>query len=713
MKRLYGVISDQATASEFLNKLYEAGLDDGETKSNFASPIKMISSYTYLTELGNSARAEALNRLHSEGVIQEALSGEAEARVFTDLTKGVVQLPDGAEVAKFADNLYLGVIPPGVEYSWYSTHLVRIMIFQFYTEEVETEGGTETVQHMNEFMLGSNNSNALAPHVAYELTTVYSGDVLVKLAWCAEGCPSTEEALKNVFSALTINKYVVKVENAGHDGAQVIMAQNGGGHSDIVFGAGGPVGGFLLHTMKKEVNGSRHAITIFNGDATPLYTWSAGSKPWDELDSTKNYPVNVAANVNVSRGRIISSDTYGTGSNPGPLITMSALAPICTPAIDDIADTAKWMPQGPHDYSYFDNSGHIVMTKGNSPNTVFFADHGLYLYDGELSDKWSTDGLEVPDIAPSDMVNIKRPEPSSWLPYASRFYAIFDSKDGLSSNCWYNTVEGGDDYDMRFVGTPTINSDGSARFENSPYATNSAWVPAKFGWGTAYNASIVIAVIKFNNLAPWGDPNHDAPRYGFIAHLLSYVVSSEQRSLLNSGEECVGVHHWAWPSGPIRIANESGSWYHWHSGSQMLSADLNNLNDRYMIIISPSGESNTTDFLLYKINSDGTYSLVASASDIYYNIQQTIDCRFYLGSYDGRDTSWRTQPAQVLRPYENAATTWNDGYKQFGAPRASIDCSFLALADSQEKSWKYFEWGYPSGSKTEILNAIAQRYKGG
>lgn len=703
MKRLYGVISDQATASEFLNKLYEAGLDDGETKSNFASPIKMISSYTYLTELGNPARAEALNRLHSEGVIQEALSGEAEARVFTDLTKGVVQLPDGAEVAKFADNLYLGVIPPGIEYSWYSTHLVRIMIFQFYTEEVENDGVTETVQRMNEFMLGSNNSNALAPHVAYELTTVYSGDVLVKLAWCAEGCPSTEVALKNVFSALTINKYVVKVENAGHDGAQVIMTQNGGGHSDIVFGAGGPVGGFLLHTMKKETNGSRHAITIFNGDATPLYTWSAGSKPWDELDSTKNYPVNVAANGNISRGRIISSDTYGTGSNPGPLITMSALAPVCTPAIDDIADTAKWMPQGPHDYSYFDNSGHIVMTKGNSPNTVFFADHGLYLYDGEWGDKWSTDGLEVPDIAPSDMVNIKRPEPSSWLPYASRFAAIFDCEDGLSSSAWFNTVDGGDALDMRFIGAPIINSDGSARFINRANNPISGWVPINWGSSAAYNFSFSVEVFKYSYS---GDKRNEwapfvmgaiigSPWWGGSYFATYHTIDGLKLPMGNS----------------FNLGISNGKPVGAEETLRMYDTD----QDRWYIVLQ-GAESNGNGYFINcfdletgaKLSGISTkYSTVSINMEIWQRQQNPpvpVDLRFYIGGYPNNDTTWKSEYVQGQLYASPWYGDWARGNNT--TSELKIDVKFLALADWSSWSIKYG----PSDFVSKVVTEIRRHY---
>ena len=710
MERYYGVIKNKATASEFLNKLYKAS-KVSQSSSNVISPIEMLSNYDYLNGIDDDAQKALFDRLYYKGYYAETRTPGQMDTILSMNTKGRDGLElsldekTDAEVARFSDRLFLVVRPPldpGSDIGW-SRHLTDIRIVHLFPVTVipEVQEGEDppepiTTNHVTEFHLGHSNSNAGAPAVAYEITATKSRDTLVKLAWCPVDAPTTSKELKNIFTQYSIRCYYSKISNS-----TVIMEHDGSGHTDTDFGAGGPIGGFILHRIKTGGYSTyAFGITVFNGDGSPLYTWTNNARPWDEMDSTHTY----AKNVNLGGiGRLISKKTVAEGSEE-TIVKMAALAPIFCPASSEQADSAKWMPQGLCDYSYFDKTGHIYLKKeenmaGSTP--VFFADHGVYLLDGGLDDYRLTD-RSLPESYAINTSVIKRPEAPSWLPGYSRFYAIFDCEDGLSESSWLNTLEDSN-YDMRFVGTPAINSDGSAKFINGPLGGNSAWCPASFGSsGETHQATICIALIRFVNFAVWEESEHTGqPRYEFLPFLLGYIPGDDIKATLASDPP--GISHYGLGQASQLGWGVNSNHYNYSDYSQgfQLRGSITE-GAWYILVMGPDGHGSNGQTLSL-INSSGQTVLSTGVLGEYLN-NHSFNLRFYLGGYNGSDSSWRSSALQLGRPWVNTARAWASSDINLGAPQLGIDCKFLALADASGNSWRY------SSQNSQWLSAIISHY---
>lgn len=494
MERYYGVITGydpdtsaysttyaKKTANEFLNKLFKASKVAKSGSSTAINPIKILSNYTYLTNNGDSSQNDIINDFYSGGVYAETRTPEGEVAILADKTTGMygANIENSDElsvvaVARFSDRLYLVVrphLPFGDPIDGWVRSICDIRIEHHYPYTVtpepdENEGEDDedppapepvTTDHKTVFHLGSNNSNGNAPAVAYEITTTQSKDTLVKLAWCPADAPSSEKELKNHFTQWDICCYGTKIE--GIAGARTLAVTNSKSHTADDFGAGGPIGGFIIHKMK---NGTyKYGISVFNTDRSPLYTWSDNARPWDEFDSTGETPRNVNHG---GIGRLISKKTISEDSEE-TILKMAVLAPIFCPAANDQADTAKWMPQGLYDYSYFDKTGHIYLKKSDDmadSTPVFFADHGVYLLDGGLGGYQLTD-RSLPESYAINTSVIERPVIPVEMPGSEGMWAYFDCKAGLSESGWLNYR---DTNDMLFTNGPVINSDGSAHFVN-------------------------------------------------------------------------------------------------------------------------------------------------------------------------------------------------------------------------------------------------------
>lgn len=734
MKRYYGVIKDRSTADEFLGNLYLAteGVGGIRQRKGYTAPIKVLSDYSYLEAVKPDAKANLMNRLSESGYIKEAMTNNAEIAILDSLTRNstAANLSDVenektiASIARFAQNLYLVVTPPvengGAFADGWLSHLAGMKILYIYEYETTTnienttideETGettttitteTETHREISNFWLGHNNSNALAPAIAYEITSTYDYEAIVKLAWCPVDGPSTKEELKSVMSAIDICCYSARIRDRS-----VIMEHSGSGHSNEVFGAAGPCGGFILHKTKNHGYG----ITIFNStDRTPLYTWNEESIPYNKMDESREHAI--AVNLG-GLGRIINDDKDDNGDY---IIKMTALAPIFCPAINDFALTAKWMPQGLHDYSYFDKSGHIHLKQSSNEDTVFFADHGVYLFDGPIENFNLSDRMS-PDANPENTVIIKRPKPSSWFTYADRFYAIFDSKDGLSLGSWLNTKNNGEAYDMRYVGTPIINSDGSVRFANNPNSRNSAWCPAVIGSdGNANHGSIMIAVVKFNNLTEWYDPSHtsgNTSRYGLQPYLFGYMHGDDINNSSFNNRYFDGFSQDAYyGSGGYRITDNGGNWDDYASITNYgFYAQLSS-GTWYIMVRSVHPRYSSVWNDIYAITSGepvpkyNDYNKAGSHTSFNNNAFNT---RFLLGGYTGFDTSWKASKLEVSRPWDRgqAYMSW-DSYSQFNPPNISADFKFVALANASGNNWE----NLGAEAKNTIIEEIVNRYFG-
>lgn len=719
MNRYYGVIKDRTTSDEFINKFLEAASLQGRYRDVVRNNV-VLSDYTYLTTMGDASKAQMMQHLADTGYIKEAMSYEGELAVLDSLTRNPESANltgleyQNASIIRFASNLYLIVvrgltaaeIEGGDSYNdptWFNDALTQVKVLHVVPEEVTTtdpetgETTTTTVYRSTVFQLGSDNSNGFAPAVAYEITSTYSGDVLVKLAWCPNECAGTEENLKSVMSALDICTYTADIEGSG-DAAHVVLKNvNGGsGHTAEVFGAGSARGGFLYNIME---NGS-YGLTIFNSDRTPLYTWSADAGAYDAVDSTGAY----ALNVNLGGfGRVISDEKVNESSKEY-VIKMTALAPLFCPATKKKAKYAKWMPQGLHDYSYFDKSGHIRLKGSKSEDSVFFADHGVYLFDGPASN-FSESSRMTPDAMPENLVVIKRPQPSSWLPYSGRFYAIFDCKDGLSRTGWFNTKEGGEAYDMTFVGSPTINADGSARFVNRATNPSSGWVTFPWGADAINHGSFSVVVFKYSysGTRKW----HWAP---FICGDIFDTISKEGCTLENTcsgymlpifGDYNLGVHQGIIGSGEvIRMFNVSQD--HW-----------------YILFNGVNGGSGGLGLYAYDLETGTALSQVNNEYNPFYNFmnwqiqnQQEVPVRFYFGGYPKND-SWKANYYQgqswISSGPDAWASDWSRGNQEGGGDVGylNVDIKFAALADWSGWSLSVTR---PSDALSSIVNKIREHY---
>lgn len=476
MKRYYGVIKDEDTAKKFVNDLYAA-----TSKDDF-SPIKIMSYYD-LTEKARAAQQKALDRLYSIGFVNTIIDSETQEMLIRIASKNTFGLTEDSvdQTAVLADNLAIIVHPPtGGSDASIEEYDANIIIKHTVTKSDDTKVTSTTY-------LRTLNDNTAARGVAYEITSTESGDALVKIASCLPDISVDSKA----FVGLSINAY-----ESGDTALPIVSLSN---HSALNFGTKGSYGGFALHRMKDgdDVFG----ITVFRRDGSPLFTWTPDGESL--LDTNESGQL---ININSPMGRNLG-DVFDEDGQP--VIQMAALAPIFCPASTNISRTAKWMQQSPHDYSYFDGSGHIQV--GRKKNT-FFVDHGVCLFDDVPG---STEGTIIPGIRPTNEAISVRPEIPDEMPYSQHLFAYFDSKAGLSSKGWMNYRD--ENNDMIFSGKPIINSDGSCRFiSRASNPVYGRFTGPMYGWDGANDKYgwVIFAVLKVNRSKP------TPPDQGYIYPLL-------------------------------------------------------------------------------------------------------------------------------------------------------------------------------------------------
>lgn len=718
--RKYGLMKTKASCEEFINKLYEA------MQAVNAKPFKCLSGYTYLNALGDEAEKKTMDSLYKGGIIQEVMSKPEDGSpsqnmvlynrtLYASETVGIKG--DNSAAAALSDDLYIIATPPLEEGTYddgWSDYLPRIEIVAFYNEqqtpeptEQDPEPQPVTVRRRLSLQLGSNNSGLRPGYditgLAYEITPTSSGDTLVKLAWCLPDIAGTEDNLKNAMAAINIFNY-----KATEDDGAITITNSYNSHSDEVFGMSSPCGGFVIHRMKYGT--LAYGITIFNGkDRTPLYTWCDGAGPWDKAEFV-NRSIDGAA-----FGRIITDEKIGDGPNEYRL-KMAALAPIMCASSSNYASTAKWMPQGWHDYSYYDKSGHIylktnvsklVEQASNTP--VFFADHGLYLHDGALGDYNLTD-RGLPDANPENLITINRPDLPDLMPNADRFYAYFDSRDGISESGWANYFDS--EYDMRFVGSPTINADGSVRFVNRASGPAVGWCKALYGatvsGGFRTGSSLMIMVAKFN-LPRWS--SKPSPLY--MPFIAGYIPGDDIKSELEgAGVAHIGINH-----EPSASSDYLATWGYISSSEEDSEfASISN-DSPYIVIMSITDNGNNFFMWVYSINSDGSYTLINNGNlykhrtslQIYLDAKNgNIPMRFYLGGYPVNDASWRSTPLQVGKT-SGGGKGWSeqDIPADYSSHYPTIDCKFLALSDAYCVNWQ----ANGAWNQSAVLSYLANTFK--
>lgn len=727
--RKYGLIKNKAGCEGFLNKLYEAAQSVG------SYPFKYLSGYAYLNAAGSDAEQKAMSALYKGGIVQEVMSDNGQNMVMYNRTMYASETSgfkaDNSASAALTDDLYIIVSRPldtseggpdeGETYDdGWSDYLPRVEIVAFYKEQ-QTPEATEqnpdpepvTVRRRLSLHLGSNNSGVRVGYnyagLAYEITPTIGGDVLVKLAWCLPDIDDTEDGLKHAMSGISIFNY--KCSN--NDGDTYIY--NGcNGHSDEVFGMGGPCGGFLIHRMHSGANA--FGITVFNGkDHTPLYTWCDGAGPWDKAEFVNR------TNDGSAFGRIITKDKVADGSDEYR-VKMTALAPVACASASNYAKTAKWMPQGWHDYSYFDKSGHIYLKTtltgsqaGNTP--VFFADHGLYLHDGALSDYNLTD-RGLPDANPENLITVTRPDLPDLMPHADRFYAYFDSRDGITNSGWMNYFDS--EYDMRFVGPVTRNQDGSVRFINRASNPAVGWCKALLSCVSAqepdfnrYWGSMAIAVVRLSS-------NNDVTQWIFMPFVMGAVPGDDNRTLFEDISSGSSGFHRAYTMGFAgAYLNNSqtiryGQSYFRDENSTNSWSGINLPSDKtYIVVCDDTYESNYRYVYFYEINSDGTYTDAGYSYNMGTSYSDRIDehelaLRYYIGGYHLDDSGWRSTYLQGA-PGESQVSPNNYVWPSGNSANTTIDVKFLALADGHNWGWRQAQRF--NINKAEILSYLADKFK--
>ena len=730
MERYYGVITGydpdtsaysttyaKKTANEFLNKLFKASKVAKSGSSTAINPIKILSNYTYLTNNGDSSQNDIINDFYSGGVYAETRTPEGEVAILADKTTGMyganIENSDElsvAAVARFSDRLYLVVrphLPSGDLIDGWVRSISDIRIEHHYPytitpEPEENEGDDDedpptpepvTIDHKTVFHLGSNNSNSYAPAIAYEITTTQSKDTLVKLAWCPADTPSSEKELKNHFTQWDICCYGTKIEGA--TGARTLAITNGKSHAAEDFGAAGPIGGFIIHKMK---NGTyKYGITVFNSDGSPLYTWSDNARPWDEFDSTGEIPRNVNHG---GIGRLISKKTVSEDSEE-TILKMAVLAPIFCPAANDQADTAKWMPQGLYDYSYFDKTGHIYLKKSDDmadSTPVFFADHGVYLLDGGLGGYQLTD-RSLPESYAINTSVVERPVIPDEMPYSQGMWAYFDCKAGLSESGWLNYR---DTNDMLFTNGPVINSDGSAHFVNR-HSNPVTGMVLNGKWSGARNNNNVMSC--FFMVFKWGSINSEPSNWtSYIAGMLfNHRTNAPSESPNNAA-----------------VFSKSGGWCSsdtWESASSIGGTPNKNV---WYILVYYTRQNNPAKIAVYDLNGnvvvDAREAVVGSGQR--YS-DMVMDCamvfagdpvgRFYIDGYPSQTVKTIMQGKKEYSPWDTIfpETTFE----------LNLDVKFFAAGiydpDNHVSGFdKKMTWNpADDGTKlTACINYLANRY---
>ncbi len=719
--RKYGLMKSKASCEEFINKLYEA------MQAVNAKPFKCLSGYTYLNALGDEAEKKTMDSLYKGGIIQEVMSKPEDGSpsqnmvlynrtLYASETVGIKG--DNSAAAALSDDLYIIATPPLEEGTYddgWSDYLPRVEIVAFYNEQQTPEATEEnpdpqpvTVRRRLSLQLGSNNSGLRPGYdiagLAYEITPTSSGDTLVKLAWCLPNIDDTEDGLKNAMAATNIFNY----KSTEDDGA-ITITNNYNSHSDEVFGMSSPCGGFVIHRMKYGT--LAYGITIFNGkDRTPLYTWCDGAGPWDKAEFV-NRSIDGAA-----FGRIITDEKIGDGPNEYRL-KMAALAPIMCASSSNYASTAKWMPQGWHDYSYYDKSGHIYLKTNASKlveqasNTpVFFADHGLYLHDGALGDYNLTD-RGLPDANPENLITINRPDLPDLMPNADRFYAYFDSRDGISESGWANYFDS--EYDMRFVGSPTINADGSVRFVNRASGPAVGWCKALIGCNSTQEAdytnhwgAMAIAVVRLAS-------TNTASSTTFMPFVMGAVPGDDNRSLFETenNDSFWKAYTMGFAGAYGSSSNRYGQSYFRSESGNSWSAVTLDPDKWYIVVCDDTYESSYRYVYFYEINDDGSYTELGNSGNRntpYSNNSHLNDLtlRYYIGGYHLSDSSWRST---YLQGSKGETEVPSGDYKWPSGNSAStvIDVKFMALADGHNWGWRYKD----DQAKNAMLSYLANTFK--
>lgn len=433
MERKYGVIKDKETAIKFFNVLayYTATKDSAGNIIGYGA-AEYLSDY-----LDEAIRTDAANRMRETHTNEIVADDAGQQVVLRELTKAMSGEYIASDVCmRLCDNIFLMVRPKGE----------NVPVTRMFIRHITTGATGDPVT--TTFELGQQNSNNAAPAIAYEVTIAGAKDelkqfgmnLLVKLAWCTENTMGSPENLKAAMSAMSINCYKVVSDNNGAD----IVNSGTVKHSELVFGASSLCGGFLLHAMAdSSTAGSNYGITVFSTDATPIYTWCKMSKSYTVVtDGVPTY-------VNRHNRRVWEG-------KDAPF-KMAVFAPIACPAFTGKAEKAWWVQQAPHDYSYFDNSGHVVMTKSpENSGSAFYMDHGVALYDGR-ADQFLSSGMWMPGYSPSNEVVIVYPDIPDKIPYATDFSGYFDAEDGVRSGAW---LSANDPLTMTLVGSPTLMTDG-------------------------------------------------------------------------------------------------------------------------------------------------------------------------------------------------------------------------------------------------------------
>lgn len=471
MKRYYGIINSVASCEEFINQLCTAVNTETET------PLKLLSVYNAANA---AAKTIAIGSLYATGAVNTSLDIAGENLVLQTLTKDQFGVDEYSATALLSKNLILIVQPGYDNIDWgeeeepehdINKSLANIIIRHIVTT---TDGETSSTLTSDTY-LRHPNDNQIASAIAYEITSTLSGDALVKFACCV---PNTSvNTFKNGKPFLGLNIYVY--EAAGG------YIQNSSRHAlSSYFGAEGNFGGFILHKMKEP--SSEWGITVFERKIkTPLFTWVPSGDSLLELNTGGGM-----VNINSQMNRTIKEDV---DEDEKPVIQMVALAPIFCPSTNSVSKYAKWFQQTPHDYSYFDGSGHVQIRAANG-DSVFFTDHGICLWDAVEGD---TDGTVIPGVRPINYAITERPEIPDAMPYSQNMISYFDSKAGLSSRGWMNFKD--EDNDMIFSTSPIITSDGACRFVNRATSPVYGHFDAKFygDGGTSGSASGESTIIYF------------------------------------------------------------------------------------------------------------------------------------------------------------------------------------------------------------------------
>lgn len=588
--RKYGVIKDMDTAALFINALNTSG----------DSSIGIASEY-----LDKEAEAKAWAELAVNGEVNETVSDEAMKYLFQSMTVGtaadVIQTSQALRITNNDPNHVLLYVQP------YDTSL-GVPVTRIYIKQQHIVGGDSITQ------LGSINSNGWAPAVAYEITQTKEGDILCKFAWCSTECPTDEKSLKKIFSCLSIHCYLAKIEGTGAN-EKCVIAHAGVNHSAAVFGAKAPCGGFVLHKMANpNKSNGRYGLTVFSVDGTPLYSWCGnGGSPAVVADGRPMYVNWGSRNGGVGR-HIVEASGF-----EDPPIKLGVLGPIFCTSVGDVAVRAKWMQQGPHDYSYFDKSGHISMSKGRNAESVYFADHGIFLYDGTVDD-YTTDNKTLPSNKPQNAVVTVKPMPTDPIPYEAEFPGYYDPI-GLSASGW---ASAGDDNDINFFGGVQVLSD-SANGENFARFVTSA---DAFSYGLAEVAidipsqteqtdslETTLIVVGKTNITASSSNWHYAASHGIFS--TDHVAFTYQRAysmLCNLGPQVQGQQY---------SYNHGDSWSTTGSTQQRyeytrgrVNGMINDGTVRYISILrmlwTKYGEPRIVGCIIYDVpNSSGTASAIA------------------------------------------------------------------------------------------------------